>query len=66
MDLVRDVASAPAPRQPAEHLHYSSIRFTQNQEEALYSIRPAQPHRQTEEEVEYTDIKTDNVSSSPR
>ncbi|KAK9540876.1 hypothetical protein VZT92_003297 [Zoarces viviparus] len=75
MDLVRDVTSAPAPRQPAEHLHYSSIRFTQNQEEALYSnIRPAQPHRQTEEEheeeeeeeVEYTDINTDNARSSPR
>ncbi|XP_075939061.1 uncharacterized protein LOC142940060 isoform X2 [Anarhichas minor] len=75
MDLVYDVTSAPAPRQPAEHLHYSSIHFTQNQEEALYSnIRPAQPYRQTEEEdeeedeeeVEYTDIKTDNASSSPR
>ncbi|KAM6942395.1 uncharacterized protein PEZ65_004277 [Lycodopsis pacificus] len=71
MDLVYDLASAPAPRQPAEHLHYSSIRFTQNQEEALYSnIRPAQPHRQPEEEeeeeVEYTDIKTDNARSSPR
>ncbi|XP_068583253.1 B-cell receptor CD22-like isoform X2 [Cebidichthys violaceus] len=80
MDLVYDVASAPAPRQPEEHLHYSSIRFAQNQEEALYSnIRPAQPHRQTEEEedeedeedeeeeeVQYTDIKTDNASSSPR
>ncbi|XP_010775646.1 B-cell receptor CD22-like isoform X2 [Notothenia coriiceps] len=51
--------------QPAEEqhdLHYSSIRFPQNQEEALYSnIGRVQPHRQTEEDEdmnEYTVVKT--------
>ncbi|KAI9529205.1 hypothetical protein NQZ68_013512 [Dissostichus eleginoides] len=63
MGPVRDVPSDTA--QPAEEqhdLHYSSIRFPQNQEDALYSnIGRVQPHRQTEEEedmVEYTAVKT--------
>ncbi|KAK1885920.1 Complement C3, partial [Dissostichus eleginoides] len=63
MGPVHDVPSDTA--QPAEEqhdLHYSSIRFPQNQEDALYSnIGRVQPHRQTEEEedmVEYTAVKT--------
>ncbi|KAI4794929.1 hypothetical protein KUCAC02_031723 [Chaenocephalus aceratus] len=63
MDPVHDVPSDTA--QPAEEqhdLHYSNIRFPQNQEEALYSnIGRVQPQRQTEEDedmVEYTAVKT--------
>ncbi|XP_049901314.1 B-cell receptor CD22-like isoform X3 [Epinephelus moara] len=74
MGPVYDAPSAAAQRQPAEQqdeLHYSSISFPQNQEEALYSnIRPAQPHRQREEEdedsgVEYTAIKTESANGAP-
>ncbi|XP_030282733.1 B-cell receptor CD22-like isoform X3 [Sparus aurata] len=59
--------SGDAQRQPAEQedeLHYTSIRLSVNQEEALYcNFRPAQL-RQTEEEeeedgVDYTIVKTD-------
>ncbi|XP_074483203.1 hemicentin-2-like [Sebastes fasciatus] len=74
MGPVYDLLSAATQRQPAEQrddLHYSSIRFPQNQEDALYSnIRPAPLHRPEEEEedgdgVEYTAIKADSASSAP-
>ncbi|XP_044047685.1 B-cell receptor CD22-like [Siniperca chuatsi] len=71
---VYDNLSAAAQRQAAEQqddLHYASICFSQNHAGALYSIRPAQPHRQTEEEdeedgVEYTTIKIDNAPGTRR
>ncbi|XP_078022573.1 B-cell receptor CD22-like [Epinephelus lanceolatus] len=71
MGPVYDVPSAAAQTQPAEQqdeLHYSSISFPQNQEEALYSnVRPAQPHRHEDEDsgVEYTAIKTESASGAP-
>lgn len=74
MGPVYDNPSAEAQRQPAEQqedLHYASICFSQNQAEAIYSnIRPAQPHRQIEEEdeedgVDYTTIKINHASSTP-
>lgn len=64
---------AGAQRQPEEEedeLNYSSIQFSLSQQAALYSnFRPAQPHRQTEDEdeeegVDYTRVKTDNNSSA--
>ncbi|XP_076585208.1 sialoadhesin-like [Chaetodon auriga] len=64
--------SAGAQKQPEEDyedLHYASIHLCLNQEDALYSnIRPTQPCRQNEEEVdvEYSIVKTDNARSAPR
>ncbi|XP_051240405.1 B-cell receptor CD22-like [Dicentrarchus labrax] len=67
-----NMSPAAAQRQSEEQqddLHYASICFPQNQEDALYSnIRYAQPHRRTEDEeggVIYSAIKTDNASSAP-
>ncbi|XP_041789673.1 B-cell receptor CD22-like isoform X2 [Chelmon rostratus] len=63
---VSDNMSAAAEEQ--EDLQYANIHLCLNREEALYSnIRPAQPHRQNEEEesVEYTIVKTDNARSAP-
>lgn len=60
--------SGDAQRHPAEQedeLHYTSIRLSVNQEEALYcNFRPAKLHGRTEEEdeedgVDYTIVKTD-------
>ncbi|KAL3066306.1 hypothetical protein OYC64_016293 [Pagothenia borchgrevinki] len=63
MGPVHDVPSDTAhPAEEQHDLHYSSIRFPQNPEDALYSnIGRVQPHRQTEEDedmVEYTAVKT--------
>lgn len=68
MGLVHDVPSDTAqPAAEQQDLHYSSIRFPQNQEEALYSnIGRMQPQRQTEEDedmVEYTAVKTPGWAS---
>ncbi|XP_029284193.1 B-cell receptor CD22-like [Cottoperca gobio] len=50
--------------QVQDDLHYSSIRFPQNQEEALYSnVGAAQTRRQSEDEeveVVYTDVQTNS------
>ncbi|XP_062420385.1 B-cell receptor CD22-like [Pungitius pungitius] len=51
MDPVHDATAAPAPRQRAEPLHYSSLRFPHRQEEALYwNIRSAPPRRQDQDQ----------------
>ncbi|XP_029136834.2 sialic acid-binding Ig-like lectin 16 [Labrus bergylta] len=53
-----------------DDLHYSSVKFTKNQAESLYSnIRPAQRHRHNEEElyegVEYSAITFNKGPSAP-
>ncbi|XP_029283156.1 titin-like [Cottoperca gobio] len=55
--------------QVQDDLHYSSIRFPQNQEEALYSnVGAAQTRRQSEDEeveVVYTAVQTNSGRNAP-
>ncbi|XP_062420484.1 B-cell receptor CD22-like [Pungitius pungitius] len=60
MDPVHDATAAPAPRQRAEPLHYSSLRFPHRQEEALYwNIRSAPPRRQDQDQHQDLDLDLD-------
>ncbi|XP_025763723.1 B-cell receptor CD22 isoform X2 [Oreochromis niloticus] len=69
MDPVYDTPSAVAEGEPSGHqddLHYSTIRFSQNQADALYSnIGRGQLYGHKDEEAseaEYTAVKCDNSS----
>lgn len=69
MDPVYDTPSAVAEGEPSGHqdnLHYSTIHFSQNQGDALYSnIGPGQLYGHKDEEAseaEYTAVKCDNSS----
>lgn len=69
MDPVYNTLSAVAEGEPSGHqddLHYSTISFSQNQADNLYSnIGPGQLYGHKDEEAseaEYTAVKCDNSS----